>query len=94
VKEDGMNVYTLEGCLAKIEKERGATDAEDPFNEILRRVGEPPCANASEAFGRRAQADADARLERSAPRGPDFSTDPHLVLAERTCDEGILDRIG
>lgn len=45
-----MNVYTLERRLAKIEKERGVTDADDFFNQTLRQLGEPPCATAGEAF--------------------------------------------
>jgi hypothetical protein len=36
--------------LAKIEKERGVTDADDFFNQTLRRLGEPPRASTSEAF--------------------------------------------
>jgi mannose/cellobiose epimerase-like protein (N-acyl-D-glucosamine 2-epimerase family) len=53
VKEDTMNratVCALERRLAKIEKQRGATDADNPFNDILRSVGEPPCTTSSEAF--------------------------------------------
>jgi hypothetical protein len=47
---NGARVYSLKRRLAKIEKRRGATDADDTFNQILRQVGEPPCATDSEAF--------------------------------------------
>lgn len=47
---NGARVYSLERRLAKIEKERGATVANNPFNQILQCVGEPPCPNESEAF--------------------------------------------
>jgi hypothetical protein len=53
MKEDAVNgarVYSLERRLAKVEKERGGTDADNPFNEILRDVGEPLCATEGEAF--------------------------------------------
>jgi hypothetical protein len=47
---NATRVYALQRRLAKIEKRRGATDADDTFNQILRQVGEPPCATDSEAF--------------------------------------------
>ena len=47
---NGTRVYALQRRLTKIEKERGATDANNPFNQILHSVGEPPCPNESEAF--------------------------------------------
>ena len=70
-----MNVYTLERSSCEVREGTSATDAEDPFNEILRRVGEPPCANASEAFG------AVVKLMQTSigtigSARPDFSTDP------------------
>jgi hypothetical protein len=46
-----MNIYTLERRLAKIEKERGVTvDTDNPLHQLLRAVGEPPCATDDEAF--------------------------------------------
>ena len=47
----GYCVSALERRLAKIEKERGVTaDPDNPIHELLRSVGEPPCASDSEAF--------------------------------------------
>ena len=45
-----MNFYALQRRLAKIEKERDVTDADNFFNQTLRQLGEPTCVTADEAF--------------------------------------------
>lgn len=47
---NGPRVYSLERRLAKIEKGRSVTNADNPFNQILQAVSEPLCATEGEAF--------------------------------------------
>jgi hypothetical protein len=47
---NNARAYSLECRLAKIERQRGATDADSTCNQLLRRLGEPLCATDNEAF--------------------------------------------
>ena len=81
---NGGRVYSLERRLAKIEKDRGVTDADDFFNQTLLQLGEPPRASESEAFLRLLRLMQAARLERAPAPRP--SATPPSAQLNPLCD--------